>query len=361
MVKRSRSFENKNLLKENTFQRYVYEQLSYSNVDLLRELFPTGYLDNGKNIKVIIPEFPLQENHINHITDFKVILSDGSSFNIEVEWSVSKFKSHGKEVYNQYYANGKGFIITLDNDISLDYINPDSVSVIDPEKLSYWFLHRAKHIVDSTISNHVTDYNSRTKKYWVVYLSKSGGSYKDFIEKGKKHKKWAFRYPSVSKKYLMKNIFEIMSGDIVIFITGKYILNRKFVHGKSFFTSGKIVEVKNGYYCDFDDETFEKEEWKRLKDTLPKARYVSKKEYMHYFDFKYPFKREEFGLSEDEVRIPSYCKEEYTKMNRLGLLKEWNGFIDGVMESLNGSGGPVEVSVDQFNAFLSQYRLSESE
>ncbi|MDC7719490.1 hypothetical protein PNF31_01535 [Priestia megaterium] len=359
MTKRSRSIENINLLRENTLQKFVFELLSYSNVDELRKIFPDDFIKKGQNIKVIIPEFPLNENGINHITDFRVILNDvnETAFNVEVEWATSKF-NHGEDVFNQYYADGKGFVIALQKDDSFNYMDDQSVSILDPEQLSYWFLSRAKNIVDGTISNHLKDYSPRNRKYWVIYISSSGGSIPDFLNKGIKNGKWAFRYPSPSKKYLMKNIFEITKGDIVVFVIGmKKLSTRKFIHGETYFTGAAVVDVKNGYYLDFKDETFETVEWKTLKASVPETEYITKKEYMHYFDFNNSTKSlKQYDIQLSGLKIPSYDKETYEKLNRYKSLSDWNDFISSAMESLNSSGAPVEISVDQFNAFLVQTR-----
>jgi len=268
---------------------------------------------------------------IKHKTDLRVIYNDDSFHNIEVEWKTSKF-NHGKKVYEECYNEHKGFIIVLENDQLHNYMDLSDINEINPESFSFWFLKRAKKIVDGTIGNYVSNYISRSQKIWLIYLAtkgrKGGHSREDYLSKARKKDKWAFRY--TNRKIIMKNILEIMAGDIVVFVWDlKGTRGREiYVNGNWSFSGLDIVQVRTGYYCDISDNTFEDENWDR-NDVL-------NKQYMHYFEFYFPPKVNDERL---------YCKRNNKKLkfpvfqkNELARLEGWEGFVKKLRRSCNTEG-----------------------
>ncbi len=182
----SRELETQKLVDEHTVQRYIFEELNYGGSAILKNFYPDSILGDfsKKQIKVIIPNFPLGSilkngrNIPEHITDFRIIYTDNTYHNIEVEWTTTAFKNHGKEMYDKYYKNGKGFIIVLDDDslgkTKFDYIDKKYIKSIDAEAFARWFTFKSKYLVDNTISSYLPHYDSGTRRHWVIYLSATG-------------------------------------------------------------------------------------------------------------------------------------------------------------------------------------------
>lgn len=290
MSKKSRSLETKKLINEKTPQLYIYETISCSSKNELKEFFTEKAFNilnenNGNNnVKVIIPEYPVyytnsSGNKEEHKIDFKIFYKNNKSHNVEVEWKTSNFYHHGEQVYKNFYKGDKGFIIALEDDEKLNYIEHDNIKIINPKTFSLWFTRTAKEIVNNSISNHLTNYKPDTRKYWLIPLGeKAEKNYvKEVLNSKNRVKKWAFPFSHFKKA--MRNALSIKSGDIVIFIYGcnghkgkQYIPNSNW-----FFTRIDIVKVINGYYCDIYDNTYEDDEWEKSN--------IEEKKYMHYFDF----------------------------------------------------------------------------
>lgn len=355
MPRASRSIEKQNLINEKSPQRYIFENIACGNSDVLRKFF-TEKAFNGKlkkKIKVIIPEFPVpyttKGKIKQHNTDFRVIYKDGSYHNIEVEWKTSDFSSHGKDVYEQCYANDKGFIIVLEDNLRLSYVQREDIKQIKAEEFSAWFMNNAKSIVDGTISNRIESYQPRSRKYWIIYLGKSE---KNYINKARKsrtlNKKWAFRYTNRSE--YMKSILDIKAGDIVVFTYGFEYLNGTkarsiWSHTDWKFTGIDIARVTNGYYCDFKDRTFENDNWTEDK--------ITEKQFMHYFDFKLPMK------STDDVLYKTDLNNRLIKFPTLDaeMHEGWKGVIDKLRLSASNQCAPIQLSENEFNSIYFQLSL----
>lgn len=351
---KSRSMESQKLINEKTLQRYIYETIAYGEKEDVKKMYPKKFDEIfKKQIKVIIPEFPIKyiDNKGNeriHKSDFRIIFKDNEYVNIEVEWKTSRF-NHGKEVYDIAYKENNGFLVVIKNDEGNEYIEKENIVEINAESFSFWFLRKSKHIIDGTISNYIEDYNSRSRKNWVVFLpskgKNNGESLKDYKDKGLTKKKWAFRYSI--KKPVMKNIFDIMAGDIVVFIHqmeyGENTKGRQIFVDKDWRFKGiDIVKVVNGYYCDFKDSTFECEQWENIEDDIEK---ISNKIYMHYFDFKH-----EIGAENNKL-FPRFSKE------CLKSVPEWEEFVNQLRWSCNNEGAPAEISECALNFLISQLEL----
>lgn len=365
----SRSIESQKLINEKTIQRYIFEELNYGNKDVLKEFYPDRILkslDNRK-IKVIIPEYKLEckivkdgkEQLLNTITDFRIIYNDNSAHNVEVEWITSRFAEHKQEVYDNFYKNGKGFLIVLDDDSSdnskVSYIDNSDVKRISAEKFAYWYASKSKHIVDETIRNYVPNYIPKNQRVWLIYLPSSGAysknSMSDYLTCGRKKGKWAFTYSNKGKH--MANILEICSGDIAVFIWGLNMLNgthqRQISINNDWYVSGvDLANITKGYYCDFGDDTFESDEWKANRIT-------ENKEYMHYFNFDRKF----LFTSIENRNIKSEQKILY-KDSIKGITNRQSD-LEGVIEqfawSLNNQGAPAEISINQLNAIIKHLGL----
>jgi hypothetical protein len=163
-----------------------------------------------------------------------------------------------------------------------------------------------------------------------------------FTRKGK----WAFNYTNKGKH--MKNIIDICKGDTVIFIWGLKTLNgthqRQISIDNDWYVSGiEIAKIKKGYYCDFNDETFESVEWKLNKE-------VEEKEYMHYFKFD-----KNYLYSSEDNKNLIFIEKFLYKDNRTGVNDrhpKLEGVINNLAWSLNNQGAPVELTVYEYNSLL---------
>lgn len=337
-----RCMESQKLINEKTLQRYIFETLTYGGMEKCRSFFPDKFKKYlKKTIKVIIPEYPIfYNNGQKHLADFRVVFKDDTYLNIEVEWITSNFK-HGEGVYNTAYKDEKGFLIVLYDDRKQNsYIQEDNISVISAEEFSFWFTKKSKHIVDGNISNYLPEYSSKSHKNWLVFLPSTGRndgeSKNDYLKKGRRKGVWAFRYSKTPK--VMQNVLDITAGDTVVFVYDfkyyKGTRGRQFHYDTSWSFSGlDIVKVKNGYYCDLNDATFETEEWRKSKDKDK----VMSKNYMHYFQFKY---------------FPNNISEKYFSsqywpinvFNNSSDTEEWKTFIDKLRWSSSNSGTPAELT-----------------
>ncbi len=343
-----RCMENQKLINEKTLQRYIYEILTYGSKKKFLSLFPEKFKGLAqKKVKVIIPEYPVSYNgHNKHITDFRIIFTDLSYLNIEVEWQVSRF-NHGKEVYDYAYSGTKGFILVVSNDRKADsFIDSDNISVLDAIDFSYWFLKKAKHIVDGTIGNYLSEYESRASKCWLVFLPSAGrndgDSLNDYVLRGRSKGVWAFRYSNTQT--VMKNILDITAGDTVIFAYnfkyGEGVKGRQLYPETEWkFTGLDILKVKKGYYCDLSDDTFEIEEWTRL----PEEDKINSKRYMHYFQYLFP-------PADNNEKYFTSSKLPVTLCNDSSTLPGWYEFIESLRWSCSNQGAPAELSDEAMNA-----------
>lgn len=340
-----RCMEAQKLINEKTLQRYIFETLTYGGKEKYRSFFPEKFKEySQKSVKVIIPEYPIFYSKTKkHFADFRIVFKDGTYLNIEVEWKTSKF-IHGQEVYDTVYKDEKGFLIVLHDDCKEgSFIQKENISVISAEEFSFWFLKKSKHIVNGTISNYVPNYNSRSHKNWLIFLASTGrnggDSKNDYLIKGRKKGVWAFRYSNTSN--VMQNILDITAGDTVVFVYDFNYYNgtrgRQFYIDSSWNFSGlDIVKVKNGYYCDLNDDTFETENWRKSSDKDK----IMVKDYMHYFQFEYfPNNRSERYFSS------KYCPIEIC--NNSSNTNEWKMLIDKLRWSSSKSGAPVEITDEE--------------
>ncbi|MED4015523.1 hypothetical protein [Sutcliffiella cohnii] len=355
-----KSIETQKLINEKVVQRYIFEKLNYGNKETLKEFYPETIYKGvkDKTIKVIIPEYPIEcTKEVNgkvekfqHVTDFRIIYKDNTYHNVEVEWRTSRFNSHTREVYEQCYKGGKGFIIVFYDDSSYDskisYIDNKNIKEISTEEFTYWFAFKSKHLVEETLINYIPKYTPRNRNIWLIYLptygANKGNSENDFLKRAEKKGKWAFRYSE--KGVIMKNILDIYRGDLVVFIWGLKI-DRETTHQRKiniendWYVSGVVItEVIKGYYCDDKDDTFEKENWKIHRNP-------EDKEYMHYFNFD-----KKYRYSSVNQTTKLFLKD--TKL----MINERNDNLKGIIEnirlSLNKQGAPEKITVDDYNALL---------
>lgn len=335
-----RCVENQKLINEKSLQRYIYEIMTYGNKEKFKSLFPAKFKNFAKKkVKIIIPEYPIyyNNNQNKHLADFRIIFNDNSYLNIEVEWKVSRY-NHGKEVYDTAYRGDKGFLIVIHNDRKLDhFIEEDNITVITAEDFSYWYTKKSKQFVDGTISNYLPQYHSSTNKNWLIFLPSSGrnsgDSLNDYLSKGRPKGIWAFRYSNTQA--VMKNILDIKAGDTVIFVYdfkyGTGTRGRQFYHNTNWsFTGLDILKVKNGYYCDLYDNTFETREWSNLTGDEK----INSKLYMNYFQFYYPSNIQSeryFSSNRHPIKI---C-------NDSSSLPGWIEFIDKLRWSSSNQGAPA--------------------
>lgn len=170
----ARSLESAHLISEKILQRYVFEKLSESTATR-RALLPSRLASKASAFKVLIPEYDLSTPR--HRTDFRLIFKNNSgqrAQNIEVEWTTSRFK-HGAEVVREHYADGKGFLVVLDDDrdAAPDHMRPLEVVRIPTREFSWWFSKRARILLDSTIAAH-------TESYTLHYLRRNARKERPF-------------------------------------------------------------------------------------------------------------------------------------------------------------------------------------
>ncbi len=151
----------------------------------------------------------------------------------------------------------------------------------------------------------------------------------------------------------MRSILNICKGDIVIFIweitmvgeTKRKPHQRKATIFNDWYVNGiEIANVKKGYSCDFNDDTFESEMWKLNKIT-------EEKEYMHYFMFDKLFL---YSTLMNKIFFSKVNKIFY-KDERRGInerVPELKGVIQAFVRSLNSQGMPMEIALDDYNKLL---------
>lgn len=273
----TRRLEFKQFIDEKVLQRYAFEKLCFSNSERRKLLPPTLRGLSGK-FKVLIPEYPLVNP--GYRADFRLLFKGSPAVNVEIEWATSNFhRHHGAEVAAAHYAGGKGFLIVLDDDRegSAPYLRSLDVVKIDPDEFSWWFDKNAKMLMDTTIAYHASEARSQRRRYWVVYLGRvHAPAMDDYMDKGRGQGIWAFRY---AKGENLTNILRIATGDVVIFAGDWHVPGgRQIYPGRSWSCSRvDVFDVTHGYWCDFQDKTFERDTWNGDLD---------EKEYMHYFKFK---------------------------------------------------------------------------
>lgn len=288
--RKERTKENQNIVQENALQLYVYENLCCTSLNKMKSFLNERTYERIKNIsgnakfKVVIPEYPViyqssKGDYKQHKTDFRLIDKNNKGINIEVEWKVSNFSNHGAEVYNSCYKGDKGFIIALENDKKLNYIEDSNIRIIDPKEFAIWFTRFSKDLIDQTLLNKISNYSRETTNIWMVPLLKNATiNFKAHVLNKKGNKKWAFPYIHFNKG--MRNILDIKAGDIIIFLGG-FIGHggKQGTYKNSTFNILKIGRVTRGYYCDLYDNTFEDGAWTKEN--------IAEKKYMHYFEFEF--------------------------------------------------------------------------
>ena len=235
-------------------------------------LLPDRLKSKAGRFRVMIPEYRLESPA--HRTDFRLIFKDGTSQNVEIEWTTSRFK-HGQQVAANHYGNGAGFLIVLQDDKSdaPTYTAGLDVVQLDPEEFFWWFAKSAPRILGATIAVH-TDRRLREPKYWVIYIGKEGNAESDYLQRGNPTGVWAFRY---HQGKAFANVTSIISGDTVVFTMGWKSPGRQIYPSRNWSCSSvDVLEVTRGYWCDYRDGTFEDSTWDQRPET---------KQYMHYFGF----------------------------------------------------------------------------
>lgn len=343
MMRKSRSIENAKLIDEKVLRRYVYEKLVFGKHSERSLLMPDRL--RRKRLKVVVPEFPLLSPKKR--TDFRLIFNDSTWQNVEVEWATSTFKDHGEEDARSNYAGGKGYLIVTEDDHETatrwikDLVEDGQLKVmtVDHSDFTYWFVKNSKFFLEGTIAQYSPEYQRRDKRYWVIYISKSGGSEQDYFYKGRSKGVWAFRY---SKGETAKSILSITTGDVVIFAARWTVPGGRMIYpGKARNWTCKhidIFDVSVGYYCDFEDETFEDAGFKE-------TRKPENKEYMHYFRF---FPRVRSEHNRDGERQPVWIEGK-----DFDPIREEDQEICAAFRTSNARrGGPVELSEQAFQVLL---------
>jgi hypothetical protein len=338
MAKKARSLEYSKLLDEKVLQRYVWDKLSTPSKSVRQAFMPKRIHNRSSNVRVVIPEYPVAQP--KHSVDFRVIFDDGLTpkyQNVEVEWKTSRFMAHVKNNAHTHYLNGQGYILTLFDDtnkaprqLSQLVINGSlDVVEISPTDFSDWFVMKSRQTVDGTISHFVPEHHFRDEKRWVVYVSKPP-SETDYFRKGKPAGRWAFRFAKNAQE--MANIFSITSRDKVIFAARWTLKGGRTIYPEEPWRcqSIDIFDVTTGYYCSFDDNTFEKKSWNGSPED---------KEYMHYFEFDKSGGLEGRSLRGDQFKMTNPLDMEICTSLRKSNI--WRG-------------APVELSKDAYDYMLTK-------
>jgi len=317
-------------------QRYVYEKLATGDHKTRKILVPERLRSKVSDLKVVIPEYQIRSPP--HRADLRLIFNDSSTQNVELKWATSGFaKNQGEEIATAHYSNNQGYLMVVKddrNDLKKDdWLRELDVVTIPAENFSWWFAKKAQRFLDGTIALYAPEVVVRERKYWVIYISKSGDSDKDYFNKGRPKGIWAFRY---GQGIVMEDIFSINTGDIVIFAAGwKLEGGRQIYPGYNWSCNHiDIFDVTSGYYCDFHDKTFETLLWK--KEKLPE-----KKLYMHYFKFlRHANKEKNYDGSMAELNLKG---SDFLRDNKLDV-EVCNAF----RKSNSRRGGPANLSPDGF-------------
>ncbi|MCL4340139.1 MAG: hypothetical protein M1388_03290 [Thaumarchaeota archaeon] len=320
--------ESARLINEKILQRYIFEKLSESS-STRKPLLPARLQPKSSKFRVLIPEYELKSP--SHRTDFRLIFKDDSSQNVEVEWTTSRY-NHGEAVAKAHYSNNKGYLIVLQNDSSkaASYVRGLDIVEIDPEEFFWWFIINASRLVGATIASHTDNYAPRARRYWIIYVGKEGGAQSDYELKGFPNGTWAFRY---AQGVNLRNITSIISGDLVVFTTGWKAPGRQIYPSGNWSCSRvDVLEVSAGYWCDYNDRTFEKASWTGAPE---------KKEYMHYFQYK------RVADSEKLLLKGKLQGSQFDKSNDLD-----KQICDALRMSNTQRGGPYELTEDAFAHLL---------
>jgi hypothetical protein len=354
----ARSLEDKKIVQENALQLYIYENLCCTPLNRMKEFLTNMVYQQLKKIsgsakfKIIIPECPVKfidsngEEKVKQV-DFRLIDKNNKSVNIEVEWKVSNFNYHGKEVYDNLYKDDKGFIISLENDKKPTYIQESNIKIINPNEFQLWFILNSEKLIDRTISNRTSNYLGEAKNIWLIPLL--GAATNNFINKVLhskiKCKKWAFPY--IHFNQAMRNIFDIKAGDNLVFIGDfKGHGGKKADYKESKFSILMIGKVKKGYYCDLYDNTFEDLSWNVDK--------IYEKKYMHYFEFELDNYNTIIYIRQQDNEYFNYPMKRY--LNYQGNQEIWEKICEEIKWSTSQLSCPVKISQDKYD-FLKQMKL----
>lgn len=273
---KSRRLEAVQLLDEKVIQRHVFERINESTAER-RKLFPDRFQAYASKFRVAIPEYALSKPE--HRPDFRIFFNDRAPLNAEVEWTRSRFRSHGDEVAEAHYRHGRGFLVVLqdDRDRTPHWARDLDLVTIDVEDFTWWFNSEAKRMLESSLMFHAPRSGLASRRYWVVYVGRSGGGQDDYLKLGLPKGCWAFRYTQGAN---LRNIMAIQRGDLVIFSTEWSMpvnMGRKIYPGVDWSCRHvDVLEVTDGYWCEIKDPTFESPAWSGQPED---------KSYMHYFRF----------------------------------------------------------------------------
>lgn len=122
--------------------------------------------------RVLIPEYDLANP--GHRADL-LIFRDGTSQNVEVEWTTSRF-NHGPQVAATHYANDSGFVMALQDDRAKakSYTAGLDIVEINPEEFFWWFAKNAIRLIGATIAVQTERNRPRERKHRVIYEGKLG-------------------------------------------------------------------------------------------------------------------------------------------------------------------------------------------
>lgn len=274
----ARRLEFRQLIDEKVLQRYAFEKLSISTKERAK-LLPQSLHGLASKFKVLIPEFPLYDPAYR--TDFRLLFKGSHGpVNVEVEWSTRDFhRHHGEPVASSHFHNGRGFLIVLEDDRTATPAYMESMEVVrvDAEEFGWWFDKNSRMLLDATLAFHGNQTRTRKRRYWVVYLGRDkAAAMKDYTEKGRGNGIWAFRYTQGKN---LTNILSISKGDTVIFAGDWHVSQGRRIYPGADWSCSMVdvFDVTHGYWCDFVDKTFERQDW---------SDDIDQKEYMHYFRFK---------------------------------------------------------------------------
>lgn len=332
---------DRRFIDEKVLQQYYFEKFMTSGKDDRLNLLPDEpffkkYSEN-KSFKVLHPEVKILEKKPGvtkkgFIVDFVLYPSISSNFDeyvyIEMKYNLNGLNSQeAKKLRHPLLKineiNGKksgGFAVVLVDDTTSKKPFPnDEIPVVKLkfEDFANWYLNNSIKMIDQLRMKLLPDHEPirrRVPRNWVIYIGKEGGKQSNnYHEYGRKKGIWAFADDNKSTKELLK----LETGDRIMFVQfggwGRDS-NRQIIApgekdpGILKITSSKskrkgqmvneskikfhirwmdIFVITKGYHIDFDDDSFEDDNWKKLpkKSIKEKLAKNSKKQFTQYITF----------------------------------------------------------------------------